>query len=113
MRDNKTMNDATTFEATKELENINVAKDILMTPKRQSTTRLMDMINSGELKQSSMKLPKRPKLVQFNSAIQAEDTVEDNLRQLGLMLAQWNEIITQVETFQSMQEQGISDEKKF
>ena len=99
-------------EATKELQNIDAAKENLKTPKRSVATRLSDIMESAVETQSNS-LPKRQKLVRFKDNIKTEDTAEAKIAQISLILDQWNEVITQVETLQSSYDMRIKDDQAF
>ena len=81
------------FEATKELQNIDAAKENLKFPKGNVATRLSDIMESAVETQSNS-LPKHQKLVRFKENIKTEDTVEAKISQISLILDQWNKVIT-------------------
>lgn len=56
---------------------------------------------------------KRPKLVRFKNLIKAEDSVESKLMPLGLVLDQWNEVISQIESIQASDDKQALEDSEF
>ncbi len=92
---------------------IEAAKEKFKTLKRPTPPdNLVNMVETAFKNLSTPPL-KRPKLVRFKNLIKAEDSVESKLMPLGLVLDQWNEVISQIESIQASDDKQALEDSEF
>ena len=101
------------FAVSKELAEIDAAKENFKTPKRPAPATLITMVETALKRRSSPQPFKRKKLVRFKNQIKTEDSVEAKLVQLGVVLDQWNQVLEEIESLQTTQDQGTTSNGQF
>ncbi len=113
MKDTGIKSDGEGFNVAYELGEIEAAKEKFKTPKRPTPPEnLVNMVETA-FKNLSTPPPKQHKLVRFKNLIKAEDSVESKLMQLGVVLDQWNEVVTQIELIQASEDKRSLEDSEF
>jgi len=99
-------------DVAEQLDQIQSAKDGLKTPRRKTRFNLVDEVIDSAVDTQPIALPKRPKLEKLTGLVKMEDSVENKIQLMTVMLNQWDEIIFQVEELHdNLNSRTLADEK--